>query len=464
MADEFYALHITEKSNEILDAFMRNLTDEQKEGVLQALVWQLENLGAQNQTVDLLLNNGDTLCTSIYTPEKLIEMGSISFDEAGQLRNELCIDRDDMERELRNASFIAQQFENEIKENIADLNPDILEDNPDLSAESGKNKIIDINELLSDSFKSAGFSDKEIGKISKQLEKDRQKSLKNEVKELKSRVTELYKEIVQEDAIAARNGGFTPEFEQQRNEKAKQLAQLTHSYIDRKQALKSPKEKFGTWFKETTKSAAGLVNRTLGKVERGYDLLINNGINGLTKIRDTVKDANEKFKVQGDTAYTNIRADLMEIDKLVFATDYSINKSLKEATEHLVDSLEKVQSYGQNVKNAIANLGRALTGKEMVQPGQVDKEGITKPFRSLVEMFKERMDESLRFYESTKDEQINMLEQANDRRDSAGLDFSQSVNDRINDAMRRSVSNDSMFTSKEKKKTSRNDDEDERVR
>lgn len=276
----------------------------------------------------------------------------------------------------------------------------------------------------------------------------------SQLKDVQKEIENLYDKLKQETSIAKVNG-YDSKAAEQINNIGERIKDATIRACELQTSLPSIKQEIGRHFKE----AALAVSHGLNKVKAALDKKIQTGKTTLDKMGKTVHEANEKFFSQRDTAYINLTEKIQQLNRNYMSLSFSINRSISQNLDKIKDTLEKSYNRSAEIKGALKDLGRAIAGKdrtgEKVELNNAQK-SILQSLQSKSQEYKDEMASLKDNYKASQQISLANIKGAQELRQSVGLDFSKSLNERIKDISAREIGEKKTHT-KEKSAPSKDD-------
>lgn len=336
------------------------------------------------------------------------------------------------------------EFESRININREDMAKAAFEKiNEDLAAKGIDPKLNDKfqQQVLKDIAKEEKAEAKEA-KVAAKAEKVQSRAeAKEELANLKEEIANLYMDLRQETSVAKMNG-YNPENVARIESLGKEIADKTEKYAEKKAELPSIKNQTISIVNEKVSAVKDQLSKGFEKIKGALDEKINSGFNALERIKETVHDANEMFAAQKDSAYTNLVENVERTHRNWMAINHAVDNKIVGFYEKQIERLEKSFDKKAEIKGALKDLGRALTGKERTG----EKAEYTPAQKEMLDLLKSRRDffvgemQNLEErFETSKAAAINNIKSAQEFRRDVGLDFSASLEKNMQKAQAESI-------------------------
>ena len=276
----------------------------------------------------------------------------------------------------------------------------------------------------------------------------------SQLKDVQKEIECLYDKLKQETAIAKVNG-YDSKAAEQINNIGERIKDATIRACELQTSLPTIKQEIGRHFKE----ASLKVSHGLNKVKAALDKKIQAGKSTLDQMGKTVHEANEKFFSQRDTAYTNLTERIQQLNRNYMSLSFSIDRSISQNLDKVRDTLEKSYNRGAEIKGALKDLGRAIAGKDRTgEKAELNnaQKSILQSLQSKSQEYKDEMASLKDNYKASQQISLANIKGAQELRQSVGLDFSKSLNERIKDISAREIG-EKKAPAKEKSALSKDD-------
>ena len=423
--------------------------------------------GDSSKDTNIAVSFGSTEIGSIHIPsgEEDIEVTLLpNVEESLELSREL---RDNMQKFNER---VAGTVEIEVTDELLKPTPEVTD-----IGDIAKSTLDKVNEQLSqEGVLDDSFTKKLQEKFMEGVEKEGGTETKipnlmvvrrekiQDLKGLENKIQDLYDDIKNEISIAGVNG-LSPEAQDHINEMSKQIAENTLEAIKTREAIPSMKEALLQPIKEGFEKVKDTISHQMEKIKAALDKKIEAGRNALTEIKGAVGRANERAAAEKDTAYTGLVENVEKVHRGYMSISYSIDQSISKAMEKVHDVMEKAYDRQSEIKGAVQDLGRAITGQERTgeAPGLTDGQRSALTFlESKISEMRIEMENIEKNYEISKAVSIYNINSAQEHRHSVGLDPSKSMADILKDVKERSVAGkqDKAASAPEKNKSEKDKD------
>lgn len=267
------------------------------------------------------------------------------------------------------------------------------------------------------------------------------REMKSKLNETKEVINSLYKELQQETAIARANG-FSLENTERINVIGEKIATETIKMATYQDNLPSLKESVMDAIKNKSEILKVSIKESFDKVKVGLDMKIQTGVTALKQLKNEVSKANEQFLSIKDTAYTNVIESTEQIHRNWMAVNYSIDKTMVNEIDKQCERLEKSYEKKANIKGAVKDVWRAITGNERTgeRAEFTPKQTRTlEALKSLANNMRADMKDMKKDYEISKAASIQNMHGAQEYRKDTGLNLSESLEKNMQKAKERSI-------------------------
>ncbi len=260
------------------------------------------------------------------------------------------------------------------------------------------------------------------------------RAAKENYKESVQKIESLYDELHKERHIARLNG-FPKENCDRIDEIAKAIKEETINAVKAKEKIPS----FTGHVKDAMNKAT---THAYSKIKANLDIKIQAGKNSLGKIKQILRDANEKFRTGIDTKYTGVMEKVEQVERDFRAVDYKINRGTENAYRAIYNVVDKEYSRRNEIKGALKDLGRAIMGKEREHSPAEYTQNQSKMLQYLEDKINEYAGyankDIERYNESLSRSEVS-IQNMQDSRKNVGLDFSKSLDENIKNAKERAA-------------------------
>jgi hypothetical protein len=258
------------------------------------------------------------------------------------------------------------------------------------------------------------------------------KSLKSELKDINRRIDGLMEDVQQEISIAKVNG-FNRDNADRIEKNCQEIADLTKEAA----LLKEEIDTYGKTAHFHISDIGEAVKNGFEKMKAAADVKIQSGINTLSNIRDTVRDANAKFYTMKETAYVGLEEKVEAYLRNDWCTRYAADKVSIANIDKIKAGIEHAHDRSVEIKGAFKNLGRAVIGREQQtyekQEMSAAQQKIIQGLDKIRGMYEKEMGMIESRYEMSKEISVMNIESIQELRQDNGLDVSKSLDARIAD-------------------------------
>lgn len=444
--DEKQFKNLTESALDILKSLASDSwlnQDDSWKMLSESFVSLRDSAGLDKDATLDIVNFGSKSQPNLFILADKVELGTITMNEIGEV--------DTVVNKEARASI---EVDKEVKENLKDFAKEV----GDKDLEKSADKVVDsmthpenpkmdpmqaVFDDINDSIIAAGGDPKDSIRMQQKAMRDAgikmpsRHDIKHQIKANEKEINSIYNALNREMAIAKING-LDPKNIEAINEKSEQIKKLTFKNLKLRAEMPTRRQTVLNGF-ENAKAA---INKTFDRVGVAIDKKIEAGKEALTRIKDTVKDANEKFAAQRDTAYTGLTEKVEQINRDYLSVCYSVDRSMAKNIDKLKEHLEKSYDRKAEIRGAFRDLGRAITGKER----HADKPEFTKSQKNVLSMLegmskacKDEMKELKIEYDISRDLSKINLRGAQDYRESTGLKRSNWLDEKIKDVSSKNI-------------------------
>lgn len=268
------------------------------------------------------------------------------------------------------------------------------------------------------------------------------KELKTDLKELNAQIDEMSKMRDSLVKMAQDRGGWGEGQKEAYQNITKSIEDSTMKSIEKAALLTEYRESKLDNIKHSVKEVASKINEGFREMIGGAVDKALAGVATLEGIEDKTKDFLEKQAAGRETIATNLISDVEKSHRKFMSFEYAVNERSQNTLEKIAEAVEKAAQKTANIKQAFANLGRAITGKEQdrseAQASEFSKSMAAK-FRGHIEELKQdNKDLSMAFYHS-KEKSLERMNATKDVRENAGISESEKFEQRLKSAKEESI-------------------------
>lgn len=294
------------------------------------------------------------------------------------------------------------------------------------------------------------FGEKESNNIYG-MEKQAQKQvnyldLKQTAKEINEELEKLNKSL-QKELTVAQNFGMTPEAANRIASIASDINKKTNESLDVSSKIKATEESIKANVKDNYLDAKIKVKDA---IKQTIDGLVDKAIAGVATIgafSDKVAEANRKaisvVRAEADTIYTRAEESINQVHRNYLSFNYNKDKAISNTLDKVTDTLEAAFQKSASIKEAIKDLGRAFMGKER----QGDKgeytpaeKAVVEKLRGISDGLKQEMSRLEKEFNLSKELSLQNIKSSQELRESAGMEKSESLQERFDSAKAESIS------------------------
>lgn len=293
------------------------------------------------------------------------------------------------------------EFRNDINKNIGELD------------EKMKNEEF-LNEV--ESFLNQSMSRNALAKAT-------QKEKKMIYMDAKATVEKLEAQCAQQCAIARMNNA-NPEIVEEVKRTYEKIAEATKKQEQAKNNYINSKRNIIEKVKDTAYDAKRLISKPLNKIQAALTQKVAAGKQALANIRDTVADANGKFRLRGQSVYAGLETKVHQIERNYYSVCYSIDKQIAKNYEKAYTKLSDFYKHTNEIKSAAKDFGRALIGKERMKEEQPFTESQSKILTVLAngaKQYEQEMVKDEKNYKESQDKDIKKLKGIDKQREAKGM-------------------------------------------
>ena len=293
------------------------------------------------------------------------------------------------------------EFRNDISKNVGELD------------EKMKNEEF-LNEVKS-------FLDQSMSRNA--LAKATQKEEKKIYMDEKANVEKLRAQCAQQYNIARMNNA-DPKIVEEIKRTCEKIADATEKQEQAKNDYINVKRSIIEKIKDTAFDAKRIIARPLNKIQTALTQKVAAGKQALANIRDTVAEANGKFRLRGQSVYAGLETKVHQIERNYYSVCFSIDKQIAKNYEKAYTKLSDFYKHTNEVKSAAKDFGRALIGKERMKEEADLSEGQRKILSTLangVKQYEQEMVKDEKNYKESQDKDIEKLKDIDKQREAKGI-------------------------------------------
>ena len=383
-------MEFTRASREYIDS----LNEEMKENVEGAIQAMIDHMGVDDTKIKLEITpiTDDQSELDLFVKDRgehmaeiNIPVGSdditVNLDANYQARMELMQELSDNMKHFNEKMNEAHDDRSEALDLVKTPEKEKPENHKEqkvqnVSREDATRSVMDrINKTLADAgIKNDPYTKKQQEKVMSAIRKTeradkpnlfivRREKLEN-IKNLEAEIENTYNDIRNAASIGYTQGGLTPEDEKAISDMSQLITKDTILAIKEREELPSVKEAVMQYCDNLKEDVKEKLGQFFDKIKVALEMKIEAGRNALNQIKDVLVRANERYAAEKDTAYTGVTEKVAQISRNYMAVAYSIDKAIANTYDKIHEICERSYEKQAEVKGALKDLGRALTGQE----------------------------------------------------------------------------------------------------
>lgn len=272
---------------------------------------------------------------------------------------------------------------------------------------------------------------KTVNDVKKEYACDRAAALNGQKKELINEMADLLGQVRKETSIAKMNGMDPTEVEEI-NEKNAQIERITISVKEIEDEMPSKLQRIFSSIEKKTDELRETFSRAGDKLKANLLIKEATAKATLKQCRDIVKSANNKFDVGVKTAYAGVAELVADSYRENLAINYAIHKDNQRTYEKTLEKLENRYEKIAAVKEAVKNIGKILNHEDYENAELTNHQKNRLAALNLAIADEKRLSEGFKeSFEQSKTKSIEKFNDIQNKRETVGLNRSDSLADRI---------------------------------